>query len=417
MTEIRGFRGYRFDSSVVGSYDDVITPPYDVINEAQRRELMARSPYNMVHVLLPEGEGEERYRNAAQRLDSWLSEGAMKQDAEPSFYLLSQTFRGLDGEELVRKSFFATARLPEYGKSSFLDHERVFEKKVTDRLSLTEHTRANLGAVFVMYRDPEGKMTSFYDVINERPEDMRATTIDGVTQRVWKVPHDDAVTRFFRDETLYIADGHHRFRTACLYRDRMHEREQPDTEQPYDFILMGFVAMEDSGLRVWPTHRLADPPPGFDEKAFIEAAGKWFDITPAGDDLPARVEDAPGCALGMAVHGGGRYLLTLRDIDRAALLGEDRTDAWRDLDVAVLHRGLLERIMGMPEGAEYEYEPRADAALDAVVAGKKGLAFFLKGTRTEQICACAHAADPMPQKSTYFFPKLPSGAVIHRLVP
>ncbi len=416
MPEVKGFRGYRFDSQVAGPYDDVITPPYDVINPSQRAELMARSPHNMVHVLLPEGAGDERYQNAANHLDSWIAKGVMKQDPEPSLYVLSQTFKGLDGEELVRKAFFAVARLPEYGKSSFLDHERVFEKKVTDRLTLTEHTRANLGAVFVMYRDPENELSPLYDVANGRTEDMRAITIDGVTQRLWRIPHDNAVTRFLRDQVLYIADGHHRFRTACLYRDRMHEREQPEGERPYDYILMGFVAMEDPGLRVWPTHRLADPPEGFNETAFLEAAGQWFDINPAGDDLAAQVEQAPGCALGMAVHGGGRYLMTLRDIDRSAFLGDDRTEAWRDLDVAVLHRGIFERIMGMPEGAEYVYEPKADAALETVVSGEKGLGFFLKGTRTDQICACAHAADPMPQKSTYFYPKLPSGAVIHRLV-
>jgi len=292
----------------------------------------------------------------------------------------------------------------------------VFEKKVTDRLSLTELTRANLGPIFVIYRDPLRKLAAFFDVMNQRPEDMRATTIDGVVQRVWKVPHDETVTRFFRDEPLYIADGHHRFRTACLYRDKMHEREHPQTDRPYDFVLVGFVAMEDPGLRVWPTHRLVDPPTGFEEKTFLEAAGKWFDVRPAGHDLPRQVEEAPGCVIGMAVHGGGRYLLTLRDIDRGAFLGEDRTPAWRDLDIAVLHRGLLERVMGMPQGAEYEYEPKAEVALEAIASGKKGLGFFVKGTRTDQICACAHAADPMPQKTTYFFPKLPSGAVVHRLV-
>ena len=416
MPEVKGFRAFRFDPKVAGSYDDTITPPYDVINPSQRAELMARSPFNMVHVLLPEGEGDVRYRNAAARLDSWLAQGALKQDPEPSFYLLSQTFRGLDGQELVRKGFFAAARLPEYGKSSYLDHERVFDKKVADRLALTEHTQTQLGAVFVMYRDPNRQLAPFYDAMRRRPEDMRAVTIDGVTQRIWKVPQDEAVTRFFRDETLYIADGHHRFRMACLYRDRMHEREQPGGDRPYDFVLMGFVDIDDPGLRVWPTHRLVDPPGGFDEPAFLKAAGEWFDIAPAGDDLAARVEAAPGCAIGVAVHHGGRHILTLRDIDRTTLLGDDRTDAWRDLDVAVLHRGLFERIMGLPDGAEYVYEPGADAALAAVASGEKKLGFFLKGTRTEQICACAHAADPMPQKSTYFFPKLPSGAVIHRLV-
>lgn len=416
MPEVKGFRGYRFDPTVVGSYDDAITPPYDVINPSQRMELMARSPFNMVHVLLPEGEGGERYRNAATTLDSWLAQGALKQDPEPSFYLLSQTFKGLDGQELVRKGFFAAARLPEYGKSSYLDHERVFDTKVADRLALTEHTRAQLGAVFVMYRDPDAQLAPFYDEMRRRPEDMRAVTSDGVTQRVWKVPQEDAVTRFFRDQTLYIADGHHRFRMACLYRDRMCELERPDGDRPYDFVLMGFVDIDDPGLRVWPTHRLMDPPDGFEESAFLNAAAKWFDIAPADDDLAARVEAAPGSAIGMAAHNGGRHILTLRDINRVEFLGDDRTDAWRDLDVAVLHRGLFERVMGLPEGAEYLYEPRAEIALAAVASGEKKLGFFLKGTRTEQICACADAGDPMPQKSTYFFPKLPSGAVIHRLL-
>ena len=201
MPEVRGFRAYRFDPKVVGPYDDVITPPYDVINPAQRAQLMARSPHNMAHVILPEGEGDARYRNAATLFESWLAEGALKQDAEPSVYLLSQTFKGLDGQELVRKGFLATARLPERGESSFLDHERVFDKKVSDRLALTEHTRAQLGAVFVMYRDPDRELASFYEVMDQRPEDMRAVTIDGVTQRVWKVPQGDAATGFFRERT------------------------------------------------------------------------------------------------------------------------------------------------------------------------------------------------------------------------
>lgn len=416
MPLVKGFRGLRFDPEVTGSLDAVITPPYDVISPEQRIELMGRSPHNMAHLILPEGEGDARYENAGRLLNDWIERGVLRRDEEESFYLLEQRFSGLDGSRLARRAFFGVGKLPEYGEKSYLDHERVFERKVLDRLALTEHTQANLGAVFMLYGDPEGRLEPFLGRMASAKPDIEARTIDGVEQRLWRVPADERVTEFLLEKTLYIADGHHRFRTACLYRDRMRAAEGTDAPRPYDYALMGFVAMEDPGLRVWPTHRLVDAPAGFDEAAFLHALTPWFEVAPVKRDLEAELGARDGCAIGLAAHDGGRYILRLRPIDRAALLGTDRTAAWRALDVAVLHRGILERILQLPEGTEYVYEPRFAAALAAVESGAKKLAFLLKGTPTEQICACAEAADPMPQKSTYFFPKLPSGGVIHRLI-
>lgn len=419
MLDVKGFCGLTFNLDVAGALDNVVTPPYDVISEAERDRLAARSPHNFVHVLLPKAEeGKSRYEVAGERFEQWIQEGALEQDAEPSLYLLRQTFADLDGFEQVRRGFFAVTRLPDDGDRSILGHERTFDRPVEDRLKLMEATQANFGAVFALYADPDAALGEFLAQMDQRPADVVARTIDGVRQEFWRVPYDPRVTEFMRDKTLYIADGHHRFQTARTYRDRMRAQKPDAGPQPYDYALMGFVAFEDPGLKIYPPHRVLEAPEGFDGKPFLEQLGKWFEVTALepGESLPERVENAPeGCVIGLAMQGTGDYLLTLRDIDRAEFLGDDRAPAWRELDVAVLHRGIIERILGLPSNAQFTYEKNARAAVEAVRDERAGLAFLLRATRASQIRACAEAGEPMPQKSTYFFPKLPSGGVVYRL--
>lgn len=418
MLEVRGFRAFRFNERVCGPLDEVVTPPFDVISPKERAELAARSPYNMMHVLLPEpADGMDPYQAAAKRLEAWLSERALVQDPSDSFYLLEQRFTGLDGEEHVRRGFFARTKLPESADDDdVLDHERTFASKVADRMALTEAAEANLGAVFVLYHDEEDGLGWFLKQMDDRAPEIEAKTADGVLQRVWRVEADDRVTAFFKDRTLYIADGHHRFRTAREYRDKRRAEDPKPGPAPYDYVLMGFVALSDPGLYVWPTHRLLDPPESFDEAQAVEALKEHFDVKDAKGHLAEEVEKGPGCTFGMAVSGGGQYVLHLRDdVDRKAWLGPEHSDEWLALDVTVLHRGVLEEVLGMPEGMEFVYEPMPDKALEMVESGEKGLAFLVKATPTAQVVACAEAHDPMPEKATYFFPKLPSGAVIHRL--
>jgi uncharacterized protein (DUF1015 family) len=418
MPEVKGFSGYRYNPEVVGALSEVITPPYDVIADDEREQLAARNPYCHVHLILPQDRaGEGRYLAAAEDLERFLHDGALRQDAEESLYLLEQTFRGNDGTTHTRRGFFAVVKLPEPGEKIILGHERTFQGPVEDRLALTEATKANLGPIFVLYNDPDKRLGAFLAQMDHREPDMEARTIDGVTQRLWRVGVAPEVIEFFADHLLYIADGHHRFQTAVFYRDQMRKQHNPKGLQLYDYCLAGFVAFDDPGLVIYPPHRLLDPPSNFDPKAFMEALANWFTITTIEGNLAAEVEKASGTVLGLALHGHGQYLLELKAIDRREMLGEDHGPAWRDLDVAVLHRGILENLLGLPKDSKLVYE-RGDAAnaLAQVERGEFAMAFILNATRPEQIRACAEAGEAMPQKSTYFFPKLPSGAVIYRLV-
>lgn len=418
MLELGAFRGYRYCSEVVGSFDDVITPPFDVISARQRESLAAKSGYNIVHVILPQSDPQEnRYADAAARFNGWIEEGALVQDAEDSYYLLEQRFHDTSGHEHVRRAFFAAVKIPEAGENTVLGHERTFRHKIEDRLELTRATQSNMGGIFVMYFDREHKTRRFLGQTELRPADLAAETIDGVMLKLWKVPADPAVAEFFKDQTLYIADGHHRFATAAAYRDEMRAKERPAGVRPYDYVMMGLVNFDDPGLLVYPAHRVLDAPAGFSMDGFLAAMSDWFVWRKTrAHELERLVNESAGCALGLADHEGGAYLFTLKDsVDRREFLRTEHGEAWLGLDVAVLHCGVLERCMGLAPDAELLYEPDTDAALRMVRDGERGMVFILKGATPDQIKACADAGEFMPQKATYLFPKLPTGAVFHRL--
>ncbi|MCC6145232.1 MAG: DUF1015 domain-containing protein [Candidatus Hydrogenedentes bacterium] len=418
MPEVKPFHGLRFNPSVAGNPDDLITPPYDVISPAERAELTARNPHNIAHLLLPETvDGLDKYAVAAEILEAWIGKGVLATDADPGYYLLHQHFTDLQGMPRVRRAFFAVTKLPEEGERIILGHERTFSKPVEDRLRLTEATKTNLGAVFVLYNDGDGALLAFLDQAEQRPPDLEAVTIDGTRQQLWRVDPDPAVAAFLADQTLYIADGHHRFKTAVTYRDSMREKQPNAGPQAYDYVLMGFVSFDDPGLAIYPPHRVVSEVPEFDAEAFIAALEEYFEIIKVPADLVERVNSDEGlCVMGLVVQGKGEYVLRLREDLREKLLATDHGPAWRDLDVAVLHRGILENLLGLPEGTEFAYEKSAPAALAAANEGGAVLAFILRAVKPEQIRACAEAGEAMPQKSTYFFPKLPSGAVMYRLV-
>lgn len=417
MANVQPFCAIRYDDHAAASHDDLITPPFDVISPGQRDTLFAKSPHNYARIILPEEkDGHDKYATAANLLSGWLDSGVVKQDGEPHYYLLSQRFTGLDGQRHERRAFFGVAKIPEEGEETVLGHERTFPYKIKDRLALTRATEVNTGAVFVLYDDAEAALASFLGQMDERAPDMAATTIDGVEQRVWAVPALATVTDFFRDKTLYIADGHHRFATAKAYRDEQRAKHPSDELQPHDFVLFGFVALQDPGLIVYPAHRVLDAPKDFVAADFLHKLGDWFDVLEPQGDLLAAVQQQDRCAFGASIAGHGEFLLVLKDgVDRTAWLGEDHGPAWRDLDVAVLHRGILEQALGLAEGAEFSYIVQGDEALDAVRTGGRDLAFLMRNLHARQICDCADAREFMPQKATYFFPKLPSGAVINPL--
>jgi uncharacterized protein (DUF1015 family) len=416
MPEIKPFLGWYFSPAAVSNLDDVVTPPYDVITPEERARLARLSPYNMVHLILPqERYGCSRYEAAANDLGVWMESNVLVQDASPYLYVLRQEFTDTDGKKLTRHGFFALAKLPEKDERSFLGHERTFSGPVEDRLLLLQATRTQLEPIFVLYADPEGQTQPLFEHTTAKPPEMRATTHDGVTHSLWRVSVKEDFVQFFKDQTLYIADGHHRFRTACLFRDELRQRRinLPAGE----YIMAVFTPLEDPGLKIYPTHRILERMPGGITNAdFLARLREAFEVEPSDETLYTRIMHASGkTVLGMCLQGEGCFLLTLKESERARLTGTDRAPAWHDLDVVVLHRGIFEHILGLPEGSLYQYEKDAQAALTRVRSGAAAAAFLLRPTRADQIRACAEAGEPMPQKSTYFYPKLPSGMVLYRL--
>lgn len=417
MATVSGFRALRYAKENVANLDEVITPPFDVISPIERDSLAERSPYNMVHLILPQGEGEKGpYENARSLLDAWVEEGVLRQDDEDSFYLLEQQFTGQSGCDYVRRGFFAKVKLPEEGEKSILGHEKTFPNKIKDRLELTRATRTYFGAIFGLYSDPDNELHAFGEHMDDAEADETAHTIDGVTQRVWRISVSQKATEFFLDKTIYIADGHHRFATALAYRDEMRRLEHPDGLRPYDYLLMGLVPFEDPGLIVRSAHRIVDPPADFDFSVLETQLEPFFDVRRVTNGLAQEVAQSPGASVGIALATGDQYLLQLKDVDRTKLLGADHGPAWRSLDVALLHRGILENLMGLSSETELRYEPDAAKALAACKDGAQKMTCILNPVSMEQIRACADAGEFMPQKATYLFPKLPTGVVLLPLV-
>jgi len=418
MADVIPFRGVRYRLEEVESFDDVVTPPFDVIDARMRVLLAEKSPVNMVHIILPEeGPDADKYTMAGRRLRQWIGQGVMQRDEAPGYYHLVQRYKGLDGRSHERRAFFACVRVPEPGEAGVvIGHERTFAHKIQDRFALTKATKANLGAVFGLYEDPEGRVTSILQAAETRPPDVEAKTVDGVHQRLWRVEPTETIADSLRGKPLYIADGHHRFATAVAYRDWVREQQGSDAPGAHDYLLMGLVEMNDPGLVVWPTHRALDPPERFRAKAFLQQLDTWFDPIPVSREaLPAVLDGAAPQAIGMAIHEMGCYLLQPRPDRIDELLDADVHPAFREMDVAILHRGVLEQVLGLESGMELLYEPRLDKALALVERGEKGMAFFLRGVAPHRIKAVADAGQYMPQKATYFYPKLPTGAVINLL--
>jgi uncharacterized protein (DUF1015 family) len=422
MVDIRGFQGLRFNAAITGTLDNVLTPPYDVIDSDERQRLANSCPYNMTHVILPVAEGKETaYEKSARLFHEWVTAGVLCPETEPSLYLLRQQFTGPDGAAFERKAFFALMKLPEPDEHYILGHERTFDKPVQDRFNLLQAVQANLEPIFVMYSDPANRVADrlFQPLATEAPL-LQAKTADQVMQELWRVPCPEYLAQHFLNQTLYIADGHHRFKTACAWRDacRKNGSGGDGVLQPYDYIMAGFVSFEEPGLKIYAAHRVVPKSFNVDFGSIMSKFQDYFECRQLSEvsGVAGLAEDpADACVFIMHTKDNGAWLLRLKEDQRTALVGTDRKPAWQALDVAVLHRGILNQLLGISDGVDLIYEKDSTTAISLVDRGEASLAFLMRPTRPEQVRDCAEAFEPMPQKSTYFFPKLPSGAVIYSL--
>jgi uncharacterized protein (DUF1015 family) len=426
------FRAIRFALPAGSDITKLTAPPYDVIGADLREDLLARDPHNVVALELPEGPLDpavpgNRYETGARRWRDWLAEGVLAFDAAPAIYVLEQRYR--HGEaEVSRCGFVAAVGLEPFSAGVVLPHERTLPKALGDRLNLTRATAANLSQVFCVYADPGRATDPYLAKAMATPPLASATDDEGVVSTVWALSDEadqNALSDFFAGEKLFIADGHHRYTTALAYRDERRASagsREPDAPEPaYDSVMMALVDMDDPGLIVYPTHRIVDAPGPFDADAFYAALAARFELSdlPAGHPAEALAASSDRPSFIVRTRGGVTKLARLRgDVNHSDAFPAASSLAWRALDVAVLQELVLSPLLDVhPDRpatlSRLSFAKEAHAALDA--AADHDVVFILNPTRMDQVAEVALAGETMPQKSTYFYPKLQSGLLFKSL--
>ena len=418
MADVQPLRALHYDLAKVGSLAQVVAPPYDVIDPEQRRRLADRSPYNVVRVDLPAGEpgGRDMYSEAAEIFERWQQEGAVVRDDDPALWTLTQDYVGPDGRELTRHGVFARVRVENYGPGRIRPHERTHPGPKEDRLRLTRATRTNLSPIFSLYDDPTGATAAVLQAAEPFGEQ---TDDDGTVNRLGRVSDPAAIEAFqaaLEPAELLIADGHHRYETARVYA------EEVGGDGEHRYVLMCLVALQDRGLTVFPTHRLIRDTTPQTQEALANTLRRLFDIEEI-DQADLRPPDGEGpLTMGYIDSFFKRgFRLTLKDQATADEALRDMPEAYRHLDTAVLEALVLNGPLGLSEDniAHLQglgYSRTDDEALQLVRSGEYDAAFFLRSTPIEQVRAIAAAGVNMPPKSTYFFPKVPTGLLFNPLL-
>jgi uncharacterized protein (DUF1015 family) len=423
MARIEPLRALHYDAAVAGPMQNLAAPPYDVIDPEQRAELASRSPHNVVGIDLPEDpDGADRYARAAALLEQWRAEGAVVQDEEPALWAIVQDYTGPDGRTLTRNGFFARVRVEDYGAGTIRPHERTHPGPKEDRLRLTRATRANLSPIFSLYSDPELVAWGALEPATRAGEPFaEVTEPDGTHNRIWRIADPDTIATVqtaIADSELLIADGHHRYETARVYADEI------GGEGAHRYVLMCLVALQDEGLTVFPTHRLVSDLEGNEEKieALTATLRESFHVEPIeADDLVPPGEGDGTIQMGyMDSHFKRAFRLTLKDQSIADEALADMPEPYRRLDTAVLEALVLCGPLGLSEDDISHlnglgYARSFEEARELVDSGTFDAGFYLRGIPVAQIQEIAAAGVNMPPKSTYFFPKVPTGLLFNSL--
>ncbi len=433
MADVQPLRGIRYNSEVVGNLAQVITPPYDVISEEAQARYFARSPYNIIRLELGLDEPGDttlnnRYTRAASIYAEWRMVAILRQDPTPRYYLYQQTYTH-NGQTYTRSSLLARVRLEPWSARIVLPHEHTMAKPKDDRLKLLRACVTNLSPIMSLYDDPQGTIRRLLSSYGVRAE---VQITDEANEEHLLHPITDEqqialIQNFFAKRQLFIADGHHRYETALNYREEvrtMHRKLDP--EDAANFVLMALTDLDDPGLLVLPTHRLLF---GLSEDALNKLTNqqlaRYFTIHETGtagesqETLLERLAQAGASAPSIVLSTSEKtWLLTLNDGGKERMKESRHSAPWNALDVAVTHRLVLEELLGlraedMTAGTHIQYTRDAQQALDAVRKGDAQAALLLNATRVRQICDIAEADDRMPQKSTYFYPKLITGLVMN----
>lgn len=425
-TVVKPFKGVRFNCDKAGSIDQIICPPYDIISDSQREEYVKTNPNNIIRLELPKGENP--YESAKEILDSWQEQGILMTEKKPAIYIYEEEFTAYGKRQSV-KGMICRVKIEEFSKGIILPHEFTLSKAKEDRLNLMKATNCNFSQIYSLYMQQGNDTTAKLDKLSQGKPNIEVTDNDGVTHKMWIVTDEKEITDIcsdFDNRKLYIADGHHRYETALNYRNYQREQGNAKEGDACDYQMMMLVDMEHPGLVVFPTHRLLRNLENFDPKDAMERCKAYFDVEEkqGTDKIESELDKlykANKKAFAFYTGGNNWTLLTLKSLDIIKELLSNCCAATQGLDVTVLHTLILEKLFGidaenMANQVNLTYTKFFDEAISTVQNGTSQAAFILNPTRVTEIRDVAQAGEKMPQKSTYFYPKLITGLVMNELI-
>lgn len=434
MPTIRPFAGIRYDAARVGGLADVVAPPYDVIAPEEEERLRGRSPHNIVRLDLPRSEDGDRYEAAGGRFARWKADGVLTRDPDPRIYVYEQRF-DLEGEPHVVHGMMAAVGLEPLGEG-ILPHEETLVGPREDRLKLMRATRANLSPIYGIYSDPSRAQASVLEDVARGEPLGRVTDESGVTHTLWATSDRfqvDTLASSLGAHPIFIADGHHRYKTALTYQEECRAGEARGAAgtaaaRACDFILMFLVNVDDKELVTLPVHRLVRNLPDPDVGRLLPRLREHFDVEDLGAidaaGLASRVARSSGGRTCFGLYAGAaasRHLLELKgEADPERLIADPHSPEWKRLAVTVLHRLLIERALGVDRAnvenqRDVAFVKSADEAFRRVDSGEFQLAVITAPTPARAVQTIARLGEIMPQKSTYFYPKPLTGLVINPL--
>lgn len=439
VVKIFPFRGVTYNKKKIRKLSKVISPPYDIISPIMQDKLYEESDFNVVHLILGkdfpgDNEYNNKYVRASAYLDGWMRHEVLLRDKDPAIYIYEQVFAH-KRKTHKRIGIIALLRLEEMGRGRVFPHEYTLSKPKMDRIELMRAASANFDCVFSLFQDEKDKFLKIIKKLMRRKPDIEAKGQDGIINRVWKVSQKSIIAKLqkeLKDKAVFIADGHHRYEAALRYKNEMKTRNTRFTEEePYNHIMMYFTPIEGSHHIIMPTHRMVWALPFADIEHILAQLGAYFDIL----EIPfkkrsegkAKAKLMAELAKRTDKHAFGLYfkdapekyyVITLKDEDvMKDVIGDDKPLAWKKLDVTILHALVFGNILSLQGEDQWSYTRDENEAIDRVKSREFAMAAILNPTPIEQVVDIASRYERMPQKSTYFYPKLTTGLVMNKIIP
>lgn len=438
MAKVVPFKGLRYNIDKFKDLEAVTAPPYDIISPEEQQELYNKDEYNVIRLdygmdFESDDAENNKYTRSAAYLKKWIEEEVLKFEDEPAFYIYEQVFK-LDMDESPShslKGIISLVQLEEFSKKIIIPHEETLKKAKRDRLGLMEATETNMSQIYSLYMDPDQAIADIISECSDGVPDVSFTTKENVIQNIWIIKDPaviNVISKKFENKQLFIADGHHRYETALYYRNMRHEHDGTEVgTQSYDYTMMMLVSMDDSGLFVFPTHRMIKDVSNFSEQLTIgmltddfSTSKIYFTEGDVAEIITTKLRNnADERCFAFYTGENYYYLLKLKDVHVMDSLIEGKSDTYKHLDVTILHKLILEKYFGIDEQSlanqeHIVYTKNAAEAIKRVDDGEFQCAFLISPTKVSEIRDISLANEKMPQKSTFFWPKLITGTVIYK---